>query len=127
MSYKNYNANPTNKHVGDCTVRALSKALDCCWEKAYAGLIVEGYLYYDMPSANLVWGSYLRKNGFKRKSIPDDCPDCYTVLDFCKDYPEGVYVLALDRHVVCVIDGDYYDTWDSGKEIPLYYWTKEET
>ena len=127
MSYKNYNANPTGKHVGDCTVRAVSKALGCCWEEAYAGLIAEGYLYKDMPSANRVWGAYLRRKGFKRKSIPDEFSDYYTVVDFCNDYPKGTYVLALDRHVICIIDGDYYDTWDSGKEAPIYYWTKEET
>ena len=126
MSYKNYNANPIGKHVGDCTVRAVSKALDYSWDRAYAGLIAEGYYYYDMPSANVVWGAYLRHNGFKRYVIPDSCPDDYTVIDFCNDHPKGTYVLALDRHVICVVDGDYYDTWDSGKEIPIYYWTQEE-
>lgn len=126
MAYKKYNANPTGKHVGDCTVRAVSKALSCDWEQAYAGLIAEGYLFCDMPSANIVWGAYLRRKGFKRKIIPDELPDNYTVVDFCNDHPKGTFVLALDRHVICIQDGDYYDTWDSGKEIPIYYWTKEE-
>ena len=22
--------------------------------------------------------------------------------------------------------GDYFDTWDSGQEVPIYYWKKEE-
>jgi len=35
------------------------------------------------------------------------------------------HILALSGHVVCVMDGDYYDTWDSGGEVPLYYWRKE--
>lgn len=38
----------------------------------------------------------------------------------------GRYLLALDQHVVAVVDGDYYDTWDSGNEIPIYYWMKGE-
>lgn len=25
----------------------------------------------------------------------------------------------------CVIDGVYYDSWDSGREVPLYYWQKK--
>lgn len=37
---------------------------------------------------------------------------------------DGIYVLALQGHVVCVIDGVYYDSWDSGREVPLYYWQK---
>ena len=51
--------------------------------------------------------------------------DC-TVSDFAEDHPKGTYILALSGHVVCVKDGDYIDTWDSGNEIPLYYWQQEE-
>ena len=28
-------------------------------------------------------------------------------------------------HVVCVKDGNYYDTWQSGDEVPIYAWVKE--
>lgn len=79
-----------------------------------------------MPSANHVWGAYLRRNGFRRFALPDECQDRYAVADFCRDHPSGVYVLAISGHVVCVIDGDYYDTWDSGAEVPAYYWQKED-
>jgi hypothetical protein len=79
-----------------------------------------------MPSANHVWGKYLRNKGFERKVIPDSCPDCYTVKDFCDDHPKGTYILAISGHVVTVIDGAYYDTWDSGDEIPIYYWQRKE-
>ena len=27
-------------------------------------------------------------------------------------------------HVVAVEDGNYYDIWDSGDEVPTYYWMK---
>ena len=79
----------------------------------------------DMPSSNAVWGAYLRTRGFRRDVIPNSCPDCYKVTDFCKDNPTGRYILATGNHVVAVINGDYYDTWDSGNEIPIYYWRKE--
>ena len=121
-----YNANPAGKRVGDCTVRAISKATDQEWEAAYSALAVEGFLLCDMPSANHVWGAYLRRKGFKRNIIPDTCPDCYTVEDFCRDNPKGVYILALPSHVIAVIDGDYYDTWDSGGEVPIYFWERKE-
>ena len=89
------------------------------------GLALQGYLMGDMPSANHVWGAYLREKGFRRAVIPDECPDCYTVADFAAEHPDGTYILALSGHVVCVRDGDYFDTWDSGGEVPLYYWHKE--
>lgn len=122
----NYNANPAGRQVGDCTVRAVSKVLDEDWEQSYSGMALQGFMLCDMPSANHVWGAYIRSKGFKRYIIPDTCPDCYTVKDFCKDHPKGRFLLALYNHVVCIIDGNYFDTWDSGNEIPLYYWQRKD-
>jgi hypothetical protein len=79
----------------------------------------------DMPSANYVWGAYLYKHGYKRKLIEQSERYIYTVNDFCTDHPAGTYILCIDGHVVTVQNGKYYDTWDSGNEIPVYYWEKE--
>lgn len=122
--YIPYNPNPARNRVGDCTVRAISKALNQDWEQTYAGLTACGYALSDMPSANHVWGSYLRHNSFTRHIVDDHGDDVYTVEDFCQDNPHGTYILAIDGHVVCVCDGHYYDTWDSGQEIPIYYWAR---
>lgn len=121
-----YNPNPKNKIVGDCTVRAISKAMNQDWETTYTGLCVQGFIMKDMPSANRVWGAYLRKHGFKRYAIPEECSDCYTVYDFAYDNPYGTYVLALDKHVVCVKNGTVFDSWESGNETPFFYWTRED-
>lgn len=75
-----------------------------------------------MPHANHVWGGYLKSKGFRKRIIPDECPDCYSVKDFCRDHPTGTYVLALSGHVVCAKDGDYFDTFDSGDEVIIFYW-----
>lgn len=124
--FVSYNPNPVGLKVGDCVVRALSKALGQDWEQTYIDLCVEGCLRCDMPSANAVWGAYLRRKGFEREIIPNTCPDCYTVEDFCVDHPNGTYILALDGHVVSVVDGQYFDTWQSGREVPIYYWHRKE-
>lgn len=125
--FKNHNENPTGRNVGDCTVRAIAKALGQSWEQTYVELALQGFLAGDMPSANAVWGAYLRGKGFARRIVPNECPDCYTVEGFAADHPRGTYILALSGHVVCVQDGDIWDTWDSGNEIPLYYWYREDT
>lgn len=80
---------------------------------------------YDMPSANAVWSSVLKNLNFKRYAIPNNCPYCYTVKDFCLDHPYGTYILATGVHAVAVKDGNYYDSWDSGDEIPIYYFKEE--
>ena len=119
-----YNPNPAQNRVGDCTVRAISKALGQEWETTYAGLTAYGFMLCDMPNANWVWGAYLEDKGFKECIINRHGKRVYSVNDFCHDNPEGTYILAIDGHVVCVENGKFYDTWDSGGEIPLYYWKR---
>ena len=124
MAYVKYNPNPDGKNVGDCVIRAISKATGKSWEDVYTGVCLTGYSMCDMPSANCVWGAYLRHNGFMREIVPNECPECYNVSDFAREHPRGTYILALTGHVVCVQDGDWYDSWDSGDKIPMYYWEK---
>lgn len=121
-----YNPNPTGRNVGDCSIRAVAKALNISWEDAYAKIASNGYAMGDMPSSDSVWGSVLRQNGFYREAIPNECPDCYTAKDFCKDNPYGVFVLGFGGHVATVVDGDLYDSWNSENEIPVYVWYRKE-
>lgn len=121
-----YNPNPTGRKVGDCAVRAISKALSIDWETAYNIIASNGYAMGDMPSSDSVWGSVLRQNGFYRKSIPNYCPDCYTVKEFCRDNPKGIFVLGFGGHVATVIDGNLYDSWNSLNEIPIYVWYRKD-
>lgn len=117
-----YNPNPQGKTVGDCAVRACTVATKRSWDEVYMQLTLEGFARCDLISANHVWGRYLARNGYKRDFAPEDC----TVDDFCRDHPKGTFVLALSGHVVAVQDGNYLDSWDSGKETPIYYWHKED-
>lgn len=126
MSFKFYNPNPANKMVGDCVIRAVSIVTNQDWEDTYSDIAIQGYIMHDMPSSNSVWERYLKSQGFKKILLPETCPDCYTVRDFCVDHPEGKYLLAIGNHVVAVVNGDYYDTWDSGDEIPIHYWARKE-
>jgi hypothetical protein len=68
----------------------------------------------------------LKRQGYKQESLPNACPDCYTVSDFCNEHKQGKYLLATGSHVIAVKDGDYYDTWDSGDEIPVYYFERAD-
>lgn len=126
MAYEYYNPNPQQNLVGDCVIRAISKLTGQPWEETYMDMALQGFTMYDMPSSNAVWGAYLFNNGYRRNIIPNTCPDCYTIKDFCQDYPKGKYLVATGTHVVAVEDGIYFDTWDSGNEIPIYYWRKEQ-
>lgn len=121
-----YNPNPTGRAVGDCAVRAISKALDIDWETAYNLIASNGFAMGDMPSSDPVWGSVLRQNGFYRSSIPNRCPDCYTAADFAQDNPVGTFVLGFGGHVATIVNGNLYDSWDSSNCIPIYVWYRKD-
>ena len=125
MAFIPFNPNPSKKLVGDCVIRAISKVTNSSWKDTYVGVVLQGYAMDDMPSSNAVWGAYLHNQGFKRYVIPNTCPNCYSVRDFCKDYSQGTYLLATGTHVIAVDSGNYFDTWDSGDETPIFYWRKE--
>lgn len=125
--YSYFNPNPIkNKRVGDCVIRAISKALNQSWEETYIELCLLGYIAGDLPSSNKIWDTYLTSKGFTRHIISAECLDCYTINDFCEEYPQGIYIIGTGTHAVCVIDGTIYDTWQSGDETPIYFYKKEK-
>lgn len=124
--FKYYNPNPHGRETGDCVIRAVSKAMGQDWGLTYLDLSLQGYLMGTVLTNNDVWGAYLRGNGYVREMVADGCAECGTIRDFCKAYPKGTYVVGTGSHAVAVIDGEYHDAWDSGNEIPLYYYRKED-
>lgn len=124
--YRQKNINPKGHYVGDCVIRAIAEATGEPWEKVYVELAVQGFIMADMPSSNHVWGTYLASKGYEREIIPNTCPDCYSIADFANDHPQGVFIVATGTHVVAVRDGNYIDTWDSGDEVPVYYWRSKD-
>lgn len=123
--YQHYQPNPRGIQTDDCVIRALTKALDVDWDTASVYAIVQQIRDSDLYVKNYVWGNLLLRNGFTKHHIPDTCPDCFTVEDFAKEHPQGLYILGTGEHAVAVVDGDWYDTFDSGAIIPIVYYEKE--
>ena len=116
------NPNPGHKEVPDCVVRAISIALNMRWIDVYDDLCALGRTEFNMPSADSVWGKYLYRMGFEPFLLPISCPKCITVRQFANIFSRGVFIIGTGSHAVAVIDGDYYDSWDSGNEIPSFFW-----
>lgn len=129
MAYVFFNPNPYGKNTGDCTIRAICATLGYSWDQAYIALAAQGYEAKEMPDDNDVWQKFLVEHGFRVGVIPEVCRPCRTVRDFCRAFPDGKYVLHINGpvgHVIGVVDGDYYDTIDSGNSTPLFFWKKED-
>lgn len=122
--WRYFNPNPKRLNVGDCTVRSICAATGMDWNTVHKALCDLSGDMADMPSADRVWWELLRQIGFKQKRMIDRCPECYTVSDFCRDHPRGIYILGPHEHAVCAINGDWLDSWDSGHTVPTYYFRR---
>lgn len=125
MAWRKYNPNPLGRQTNDCTIRAICAVTGLPWRVVHAAACFLSGEMADMPSTNIVWWALLDGIGFRRWHLIDRCPDCYTVADFARDHPRGRYVLGPLEHAVAVIDGDWWDSWDSGGTVPLYFFEEE--
>ena len=120
-----YNPNPEGRRIDDCAIRALCKALGVNWDEASVMLSAKSLALKTTQTDKATVNAVLHQYGFRRELIPDTCPDCYTAEDFCMDHPAGIFLLCFDHHIAVVEDGHLFDSWDSGKEIPIFYWYRE--
>lgn len=110
---------------GDCTIRALSKALDVSWLEAFDLIIPLCREYqvsniFDAPSS--IAREMVEKLGFKYTGVSNKKGMKRPTVDsFAKDHPEGTFILNVAHHEVACVDGKYYDTWDCG-ECSMYGW-----
>lgn len=123
--YIYFNPNPKGKSTGDCVIRMICAITGYDWRTAYLGLSQTVLEEYEMPSDNDIWESYLKQLGFRKYLLPDTCPRCYTVKQFTYDHPKGFFVACTGSHVVAVMNGHYFDAWDSGNEVVSYFFAFE--
>ena len=115
---------------GDCTIRALSKALELSWIEAYDVTVPLCRKYYcsnifDMPLA--FRKEALKELGFSYTGIAiTKGSKRPTVAKFASEHPSGTYILSLASHIVAVKDGLYYDTWNCGNKAVYGYFTYSE-
>ena len=119
--WRHFQPNPYNISTSDCTVRAICAVTGLDWRTAHRILCELSGEMGEMPDRNRSWWAFLRAIGFTQFRLIDTCPDCYTVADFARDHPHGRYILGPHEHAVAVIDGDWWDSWDSGGTVPTYY------
>lgn len=113
---------------GDCTIRALSKFFNLTWIETFELCepiikkyqLLPNYFFFANQEKQIAEGLGLKripisnKKGTKRP----------TVESFAKEHPTGTYLLKVSHHVVTVVDGFYFDTWDCGKKSLYGYYEK---
>jgi hypothetical protein len=116
------NPNPKKKNVPDCVIRAISITTGQTWYEVYDGLYLVGREECSVPNDDNIWGRYLYQMGFVPFLLPDNFPRSITVREFVKMFNEGTYIIGTGNHAIAVINGDYYDSWDSGGVMASFFW-----
>ena len=129
MSYKYYQPNKKDLKdtTGDCVVRALTKVMEKTWLEVFDELIPYARELQTMPSDKKCYKVYLENNGFEYSGISNKKGSKRpTVKSFAQNNKSGTFCLRVAGHIVAVVDGTYYDTWDSGECCLYGYWKKQE-
>lgn len=133
-----HNANPWNLITCDCVARALSTALELEYNVVVKDLVeLQLELGYDTHDCRL-YNTYLELKGWVRHKQPRKSNNKkYTGSEFCKEimrYDSSIdtgsdmhHVIAHigGNHIVAIISGVVYDTWDSTGKCIGNYWTKK--
>ena len=116
--YYQPNKKDLKDEFGDCTIRALTKALNVTWLEAFDMTIpiCREYQVTNMFAAPAyIERQMIERLGFKYYGVSNKKGSKRPTVDsFAKDHPEGVYILNVANHEVACVDGKYYDTWDCG-------------
>lgn len=124
--YYQPNKKDLKDHVGDCQIRALSKVLNLSWVETFDLItpICREFQIMDIFSCDLEkTKEAMSRMGFVYTGISNKKGSHRpTVKEFTSSHKKGKYIVSVAHHVVAVVDGRYFDTWDSGEKYLYGYY-----
>ena len=123
--WKEYNPNPKERNIGDCTIRSYCAAFGLSWDKAFdiASKVAKeesSMIQYVADKVLVEEFNCHVDEKYNKKTVKGK--DRITVNEFAMSHPYGTYILHVPKHQVTVINGMYWDSWDSGqKKIDTVY------
>ena len=119
--FKYLNVNPDNQKESDCVTRAISLASGLPYS------VIRKKLYHtskllDCEKLCVCCYRHLLDEVFKFRRL--NC-DNMTVNDFANKHNSGIFLLRMNGHITCLIDGIIYDIWDCREEVVTDAWRVE--
>lgn len=110
-----YNANPLGRKVNDCTVRAISLATGKSWDETYDWLSLYAKSQAIMMDEIQYIDEFLESNFEKLCGCKESIK--VTIAQFLETNPFGTFLITMNGHITCCIDGCIYDTFDPSERI----------
>lgn len=108
-SFRYWNENPSGEKRNDCVTRAITLACDISYQE------VRRKLYHTSKLLNCESKLCPTCYGFTIQQVlggvPQNC-EGMSVGEFADKHPKGNYLIRIQGHLTCIIDGVCYDTWN---------------
>jgi hypothetical protein len=105
--YRNYNANPNQSNIDDCTIRALSVAEGISWDEAY-DMLSESARDLGLMMSSVEAIEHFLDERYERVPVQEE-----KVGEFIENHRRGVFLITMPGHITVLKNGINYDTFDS--------------
>lgn len=147
--WKKYNPNPEQKNTGDCSIRSYCGAFGLTWDAAYDIASKIAKSMSELPDSSHVcdaiitqhFGMHVMEEEVKNEHHEDLVDNeenakkkqkkskkkkvaKMTINEFAMTHPFGTYIVVSPHHQTAVINGEYWDSWDSGEKKISKVYTK---
>lgn len=119
MPFKYLNTNPLGVEEEDCVCRAIMLALDMPYKLVEHKLNLIAELF-ECDELCVCCYQHLLEDVYGLERVPN--VRGLTVEEFAYYFNEGTYIIRLDGHLTCLIDGINYDLWDTSKQVIDVVW-----
>lgn len=116
--FKYVNLNPDGLEIEDCVCRAISLASGLQYTDVRDKLWLTSKLF-ECEELTVCCYSNLLDKVLEYPSV--DCRGL-TVAEFAQRHPKGIYLVRMDMHITCIVDGVINDIWDCGERIATHAW-----
>ena len=127
--YINFNCHPKSLHVGDCSRRSIAVAAEMDYAEVRRALNRNKKISgcKDFNEIKNLETYVVNVLGAEKITFTSEEKKGMTADKFCKLYPRGRYILDMDEHWSCCVDGNIYDTWDTSEEAVQYVYRVQPT
>ena len=115
------------KYSQDCVVRSIMVATGWDWEQVFNAIVPICLKLKDVPNSDVVYKKFFSNMKWEACKVEKEedlsgTRSLPTVEEFARDHKKGTYILTVSGHMVCVKEGDWYDTWDCRYYKVRKYW-----
>lgn len=119
MAWKFLNLQPLGKLEEDCVTRAISLATGQDYKTIQEQLFLISELF-ECEKLCVCCYKHLLDYVYNFERI--EATQGMTIEEFLEEFNTGIFIIRVDGHLTCAIDGNIIDTWDCTNKIVDIAW-----